>query len=146
MIKDAINAKGHLSIVVKDDKGNVKESREIPNLVVTTGLGVIASRLVGTSTAVMSHMAVGTDATAAALGQTALIAEVGRVALTSGTSSGAVVTYVATFPAGTGTGALQEAGLFNATPAGTMLSRATYAVINKGASDTVTITWTITIS
>jgi hypothetical protein len=94
----------------------------------------------------MTHMAVGTTSTAPAAGDTALGAEVGRVALASATSSSNVVTYTATFPAGTGTGALVEAGIFNASSSGTMLCRTTFSVVNKGAADAMSITWTVTVS
>ena len=90
-------------------------------------------------------MAVGTDSTAPAAGNTTLGAEVARVAVTSATASTNTVTYVATFGAGVGTGALTEAGLFNAASVGTMLSRTTYSVINKGSGDEMTVTWVITV-
>lgn len=119
---------------------------EIDNLVVTAGKGFVASRMVGTAASVMSHMAIGTTNTAAAVGDTALAAEAARVSLTSGSASGAVATYVATFPAGTGTGAIVEAGILNSGSGGTMLARTVFSVINKGASDAMTITWTVTVS
>ena len=42
--------------------------------------------------------------------------------------------------------AIKEAGIFNAATGGTMLARTTFAVINKGTDDTVSISWTITVS
>ena len=144
-MKDSLKVTGRLQIVVSDKDGNVKESRNIPNLVVGTGDNFIASRMVGASATVMSHMAVGTNSTSASNSDTALGTESARVALTSSTASTNTVTYVATFPAGTGTAALVEAGLFNASSAGTMLARTTFSVINKGASDTLTVTWVITV-
>lgn len=146
-IKDEeFKMKGELTIVVTDINGNIKEKRHVPNLVVTAGKTFVASRMVGTASAVMSHMAVGTGNTAPAAGDTALQTEVGRVALSGSTPSGAQVTYSATFGAGTGTGALTEAGIFNATPSGTMLCRTTFSVVNKGASDTVSISWTVSVA
>jgi hypothetical protein len=73
------------------------------------------------------------------------------VALTSTTQvtttvTGDAIQYVATFPAGSGTAALTEAGIFNAASVGTMMARTVFAVINKGALDTLTITWKITIA
>lgn len=119
--------------------------REVDNLVVTTGKGFVASRMAGAADSVMSHMAVGTDNTAAALGQTALVTEIGRVALTSGVATGDEVEYVATFPSGVGTGSLTEAGIFNATPAGTMLCRTVFSAIAKSLYDAMTVTWTVTV-
>jgi hypothetical protein len=66
--------------------------------------------------------------------------------LTSDTVAGAVVTYVATFGPGVGTGAIVEAGIFNAASSGTMLCRTVFSVVNKGADDAMTITWQITVS
>ena len=45
-----------------------------------------------------------------------------------------------------GTGAITEAGIFNASSSGTMLCRTVFSVVNKGASDSMTITWTVTVS
>ena len=123
--------------------GETLEERVIKNLVVTAGLAWIASRMLG-APAVMSHMAVGTGAVAAADANTALGAELTRVALASSTAVGGVVTYVASLPAGTATGALTEAGLFNAPTGGTMLARTVFPVVNKGANDAISITWAIT--
>jgi hypothetical protein len=144
--KDQPKATGRLLIEIFGEDGSLKEAVEIKNLVVDTGKDYIASRMKDATATVMSHMAVGTDNTAAAAGQTALIAEVARVALTSTTVVSNVVTYIATFAAGTGTGALTEAGIFNASTAGTMLCRTVFSVINKGALDSMTITWTVTLS
>lgn len=145
---ETTKATGKVNIVVRDEKGKVKEDFTVPNLVVTTGLAFIASRIEGVDDAIMSHMAVGTDNTAAAAGNTTLGSEVAgaRVALTSGVASGGDMVYTANFPAGTGTAALTEAGIFNASSGGTMLCRTVFAVINKGLADTMTVTWTITIS
>ena len=145
MIQDTFKVTGDVSITVFDKTGAVKEQREIKNLVVTVGKEFIAARMVGTP-AVMSHMALGSSSTAAAAGDSALGTELGRVALGSAASSGTVVTYTANFPAGTATGAVVEAGVLNADTAGTMLCRTVFAVVNKGADDTMAVTWQITVS
>jgi len=146
MFAEQFKVTGDVSIQLFDKDGKVKDERKIKNLVVATGKTFIASRMVGTGSNTMSHMAIGSSNTAATSADTALGTELGRVALGSSGSSGAVVTYVASFPAGTGTGAVVEAGLFNATPAGTMLCRTVFSVVNKGADDAMSITWTITVS
>lgn len=126
--------------------GAVKERREVKNLVVTVGKNFIASRMVGTTAVVMSHMAIGSSSTAPANGDTTLGSELGRVALSALSASGAVVTHAATFPAGVGTGAVVEAGVFNASTAGTMQCRTVFPVVNKGVDDAMQITWTVTVS
>ncbi len=143
---DELKVTGSVDVVIYDENGNKKENFTIPNLVVNTGLAYIASRMKDTTATAMSHMAVGTDNTATAGGNTALGTQQARVSLTSTTVTTNQIAYVATFGVGVGTGALTEAGIFNASTSGTMLCRTVFAVINKGANDTMTITWTITIS
>ena len=149
MLSETLKPTGELKIVVTDENGKVKEERTEKNLVVTTGLVYIAARMTDTNSPTdMSHMAVGTNNTAAAAGNTALGAEVARVALTGaeGAPSTNTIVYTASFPAGTGTGALTEAAVLNASSSGTMLCRTVFSTVNKGADDSVTITWTVTIS
>jgi len=149
MISETLKPTGELKIVVTDKNGKVKEERTEKNLVVTTGLVYIAARMTDSGSPTdMSHMAVGTNNTAAAAGNTALGTEVARVALTGGEGAPSTntIVYTASFPAGTGTGALTEAAVLNASSSGTMLCRTVFSTVNKGADDSVTITWTVTIS
>ena len=146
MLHDSIILTGALKIVLADAEGNIKDELEVPNLVVDVGKNFIASRMIGTTDDIMSHMAIGTSTTAPAGGNTTLGTEVGRVALTSNVRTDNAIAYVATFPAATGTGAITEAGIFNASSSGTLLCRTTFSVINKGAADTLGITWTVTVS
>lgn len=145
MIRDGFKLTGALEIKILDKDGNVKDQRNVNNLVVAAGKTFIAARMVGTPTA-MSHMAIGAGTTAADAADTALESELGRVALASSTSTGAVVTHTATFPPGTGTGAVTEAGILNASSGGTLQCRSVFPVVNKGAADGMSITWTITVS
>ena len=141
-------ATGTLKITVTAPDGAVKQEQEVKNLVVTTGLGFIASRMKDATATVMSHMAIGTGTTTAATGNTALVTESARVALTSTTVTGSSIAYVATFPAGTPATltAVTEAGIFNAASAGTMLCRTVFSVVNKDVGDTMSITWTVTMA
>lgn len=150
MFKEKIRATGQVSFVLTDENGNVKQ-QDSKNLVVSPGLAFIVSRMIGTAAAVMSHMAVGTGTTAASAAQTALVSESARVALTSSTAVTTTVAndsvqYVATFGPGVGTAAITEAGLFNAASAGAMLARTVFPVINKGALDTLSLTWKVTVA
>ena len=151
MITETIRAKGAVHFVLSDEHGNIKSELEVPNLVVTTGLAYIASRMRDATATVMSHMAVGTSATAAAAGDTGPVTEIGRVALSSAvvtttTVAGDSTTYNATFGPGVGTGAIVEAAILNAVSAGTLLCRTVFPVVNKGALDTLTITWKVTLA
>ena len=146
MLQDSLKLSGRVGIVLRDKDGNIIEEQTTENLVVNDGLNFICSRMEGTSQNVMSHMAVGTDSTAVAAGDTTLGTELARVALTSTTVSTNTIEYVASYSAGTGTGALVEAGIFNAASAGDMLCSVRFDVINKAAADSMTITWTITLT
>jgi len=144
--ESTLSAKGDVQLDLFDADGNLKETQEIKNVVVTVGLRYIAPRMNDATATAMSHMAIGSNNTAAAAGNTALGTELGRVALTSTTVSTNTVQYIGDFPAGTGTGAVVEAGVLNASSSGTMLCRTVFSVVNKGASDTLKVTWTITVS
>ena len=119
--------------------------REVPNLIVDAGKNWVATTLQAGTGTPMSHMAVGTGVTAPAAGDTTLETELARVALSvsGGTVTGGSTQYVGVFPAGTGTGSLTEAGIFNDVSVGTMLNRATFTAVPKGALDQITITWTV---
>lgn len=142
---ETLKAKGDVSIQITRADGSV-ETKEFKNLVVNTGLNYIVSRMKDATAGAMSHMAIGSGNTAAAAGNTALGNELGRVALTSTTVSSNTIQYVATFPAGTGTGAITEAGMFNGASAGVMLCRTVFGVVTKDVGDSMTITWTVTVS
>lgn len=145
---EALKATGALRIVVTSAEGQVKEDVQVKNLVVNTGLNYIVSRMKDTAATAMSHMELGTGTTAANAADTALGTAISgsRTALTSTTVSSNTITYVASFAAGTGTGAVTESGIFNASSAGTMLCRTVFPVVNKQAGDSMTVTWTVTVS
>ena len=141
MIQDGFKLTGNLKIAIKDEV-----VQELYNLVVDDGKEFVASRMKDTTKAAMTHMAVGTGSSAAAGGDSALGSENDRNALTSTTVSTNTVQYVGTWAAGDATTGITEAGLFNASSSGDMLARTVFSTVNKGASDSLTITWTITVS
>ena len=144
--EDVSKATGKLTIEIKNEAGKVIDHREVNNLVVDTGLAYIAGRMKDATATAMSHMGIGTGAVAAAAGDTTLGTEAARVALTSTTVTANAVAYVASFAAGTGTGAVTEAGILNASSSGVLLCRTVFSVVNKAVADSMTITWTVTIS
>ena len=140
MVNDNLTLTGALTISLND-----VVVQKTNNLVVTAGKNWVADRMNDVNT-VMTHMALGTGTNAAAVGDTTLQTEIDRNALTSTTVSTNTIAYGCTWAAGDGTGAITEAGLFDAASTGDMLARTVFSVVNKGASDSITITWTITIS
>ena len=141
MVNDNLKLTGALTIAL-----NNEVVHEVKNLVVTAGKNYVASRMKDTTKAAMSHMAVGTGTTVAAAGNTSLVAENDRNTLTSTTVTSNAVIYVCTWAAGDATAALTEAAIFNASSGGDMLARTVFTVVNKAAADSMTITWTVTVS
>ena len=144
MIIDDLQLTGALQISL-----NNEIVHQCDNLVVTAGKNWVAGRFKdGSIPDEMSHMAIGSADTAAAAGNTALATELNRIALTTdgGTVSNNTVQYDASWTSAAAAYAIKAAGIFNAASGGTMLARTTFAVINKGTDDTVSISWTITVS
>lgn len=81
-LNEMLKATGRLTVQRINSAGDVVETLDIPNLVVSVGKTYIASRMTGASASVMSHMAIGSDQTAAVVGNTTLGTELGRVSLT----------------------------------------------------------------
>ena len=59
MINEDIKVTGQIHAVLTGEDGTIKEEKLVPNMVMTVGKNMIASRLVGTATNIISHMAVG---------------------------------------------------------------------------------------
>jgi len=148
-IKDKMGLKGTCHVQLFDKDGKLKDEEIVQNVVTKVGDAHVADRLSGTpGENPMSHMAIGTGTTAATSDDTTLETELDRNALTSKNQGAGAddndVIYIGDWAAGDGTGAITEAGIFNAAAAGTMLCRSVFAVKNKGAADTLKITWTFT--
>ena len=141
MVNENLKLTGALTIALNDEVVH-----EVDNLVVTAGKNFVASRMKDTTKAAMTHMAVGTGTTTAAASQTALVTENDRNTLTSTTVTANAIAYVCTWAAGDATAALTDAGIFNASSGGDMLCRTVFSVVNKAAADSMTITWTVTVS
>ena len=147
-MEEKLKVTGRVNYKLFDSDGQLKEQRDIDNLVVTVGKNYLAAWLDAASQAgaFMQYVALGTGVTAASAGDTALQTELAtRVAGTESSSTN-VWQNVATFGAGVDTGAITEAGLFSAAAAGTMLARQVFSVINKAAGDSLQVTWQITLS
>lgn len=143
---DDVALEDNVTITLRGPDGEIKQQESVHNLVTTVGAEAIAEQLLAApGVATPGYMAIGTSSTAAAVGQTALVAEVDRNALTSKTRSAKVVTYKAKWEPGDGTGKIQEAGLFSANVAGTMYNRAVFGAIEKEAGDTLELVWTTTV-
>jgi hypothetical protein len=117
MLHSNIKLTGRLSIKKYDEKDQLVFETEVPNLVVTAGKEFIANRIVAGTPAVMAYMAIGGDPQLAAVGQTALVKETSRQSIYDTVVSGTNVVFSSLFPAGSGTGNVYEAGIFNTSAA-----------------------------
>lgn len=96
----------------------------------------------GTGSDAFNFIAIGSGDTAAAAGDTALGSHAARAQGTySYTDDSKAFEHTTTFAAGTATGSIAESGLFNSGVDGMLFARQTFGVINKGASDSLQITW-----
>ncbi len=149
MINENLKATGTVVACLRGPDGRIK-TRTHHNLVVTTGRNHIADQLSGQVEASMSHMSIGTGTTVQTITDTSLETELSRKAFLSKDQGSGLdahkIIYITEWAAGEGTGAITEAGIFNAAAAGSMLCRTVFAVKNKGAGDSLTLTWTISIS
>jgi len=149
--RDDLKMNGHFSACLYDENGNLKDSREVMNTVTVLGHKMSADQLLASpAVAKPGWMEVGTG-TGQTAASTTLAAYISgsRTALDSKTrGANAIVTMVCTMGAGVGTGAITEAGIFNVVTQNTtdLLCYSSFAVVNKGASDSLVITWTLTFA
>lgn len=146
--QDTITAKGRIKFDLYDASGNLKETREINNVVVTVGKNFLATWLTAAtqSTFFMQYIGLGTGTNAANASDTTLQTELSTRVAGTLTPSANVWQNIASFGPGVDTGAITESGIFSAAAAGTLFARQTFAVINKGAGDSLQVTWQVTFS
>lgn len=152
---EGVRLQGQIDLVLRNALGLVKEERSIRNLIVSAGKAGVASRINGSGAeAAFTWIAIGTGATAPAAGNTALQTEITNNggARANGTASRVTTTVtddtaqvVVTFNF-TGAFAVTEAGLLNASSAGTLLARQTFAAVNVANGDSLQVTWRIAAS
>lgn len=147
---------GVYKLELYDSEGRLKTTREKHNLVVNAGLNWIKEfafdAVTPTALARMGFIGIGTSSTAVTAADTDLISALVKQAFTAVTGYAAggtgVCTVETTFAAGTGTGAITEAGVFNnvTLATGQMWNRVTFAAVNKTATDTLKVTVTMTFT
>lgn len=157
---ESFQVKGNVDIILYDKSGKVKDERHFDNLIVDSGFEGVASRIAPHDGSInpsspFNYIGLGTGSAPVAASQTSLVSELpfgagySRVQdsqATYSTTSGKQLGLSVVFTPGQATGTINESGLFDAASGGDMLARQTFSTINKGASDTLTVTWTITLS
>lgn len=147
-MEEKLTLKGRFLVELFGSDGNRKELRIVENVVVTVGKNYLAEWLTQATQAdyFMRYLAIGTGTTAASASDTALETELATRVAGTLTFSTNVWQNQATFGPGVDTGAITEAGIFTAAAAGTMFARQTFPVVNKGAGDSLQLTWQVTFS
>ena len=141
--------KGHLKLVLTGLNGEIKDVREHNNTITVLYDALVADRMAAGVPSLVDYTAVGTTSGGKSTASTTLEAQVNPRVQNDSNVQGAGandndVIHTATFAPGVGTGALVEAGLFPDLTNPTMMAFQDFGVINKGAGDTLTTTWTIT--
>lgn len=154
-IKDNLNQiRGEVTLEFRNVKTGKVRRYVHNNMVVTFGKNAIAQRLSGNSAAgEITYCALGTGTTAPALGDTEMETELVRKLISVRSYSGNIFTAQTFFTTSEGNGTLREAGLFgNAvgrTASSTPDSGQLYCRVainrTKTSSDTLSLSWTVTV-
>jgi hypothetical protein len=118
------------------------------NIIVQDGFDFICDAIGNSQArpACMGWIAVGSGNLAPTTGDHALGTEILRKSATYSHVAGTkVFTFSTTFNPGEATGGIMEAAVFNAVSGGKMFDRVTFAIINKGADDTLTTQFQFTL-
>lgn len=141
---DSLKVIGTIELVLRGPDGQEKDRRVVRNIVTNAGRAHIVDRLQAASAAVCDYVAIGTGTNAAAAADTTLQTEAARAQGTLSQPDAYTDRCVNTFAAGTGTGAITECGRLNAGSNGTLMGRQVFSVVNKGASDSLQVTYDFT--
>lgn len=154
MNQENIKASGMFHMVHKRD-GKVIDERMFPNLITNAGFAALAGlALVDVGGTAFDYIAIGITNTAANVADTTLASEIttnggqraagtGTRVTTSVTNDTAQLVLTYTF---TGSFAVVESGVLNASSSGTLLCRQVFSAINVVSGDTLTVTWKVKFS
>ena len=152
-MESTLQVNGKFVVEVIDKDGNLKQRVEQHNRVVDTGLEQIASLIAGPNNdsnyiSIPTHCAIGSESRGVTSSDTKLINELYRNVFDKVTRTGNDIQYKTTFlPAQPDISncRVEEVGLFNAATEGCMLNRCVFQPVYKTRSDTLIITYTLTI-
>lgn len=147
-----INSK--LSFLLAPFLGSWSSKMEIHNLITNAGAAGVASRINGSGgEAAFTYIAVGTGATAANVADTTLQTELAASGLSRANSTASRVTTDVTNDSArlantftvTGTAAVTESGVLNASSGGVLLARQVFSAVNVVNGDSLSVTWTFDV-
>lgn len=139
-------------LILQPFLGSWKSEKVIGNLITNAGFALAAGLLNGSGTpAAATFIAVGTGTTAAAVTDTTLQTETATSGLSRAAGTVSLVTTSVTNDTAqilksfsvTGTVAVTESGVLNASSSGTLLCRQVFTAINVVNGDTLQVTWKV---
>lgn len=154
-LSNKIALQGWFDICVRGVNRQIKEGRVVHNLITSAGKAGAASRLNGSgAAAAFTYLAVGTGVSAAAVGDTTLGTETVGSGLTRANATASLVTTSVTNDTAqlqytftvTGTVAITEAGILNASSSGTLLCRQVFSAVNVVNGDSFILTYRVQCS
>lgn len=164
---ESANLKGHIVLVVKDSEGNIKEYQQTDNIVTAAGKECVMEKLWGVATACPASIGTftGIALSSATFAEVASTANEIAVSAIEGLLSGngfdrtqggvtnsvdptgltnGIVTVSHTFTAGIAQSVV-SAALFETTGSTVFAAKAFDSTVDLASSDTLTVTWNITV-
>lgn len=150
-LKGTVKRKGVYSFKIKDVNGNIRDEWVVNNIITNAGLAQLALLTYDATATPFTYIAVGSGTTTAAASQTALVTEITTSGLarasatttrTTTTVTNDTTSYNHVFTL-SGSATVEEVGIFNASSAGTMLSRALTGTKSLLSGETFEVTYTI---
>jgi len=150
---ESLKLSGRWRLTARHNKTGEVIIKEGKNLIVSAGKALLGDMMIDVSgyDTGLTYQAIGTGATAPAVGDTALTTESARKAITSKSRTTNVITYSTFFTAGESTYNIKEAGIFghstaSATPgSGVLFSHWLVSFDNSGGSYDLTFDYVLTI-
>jgi hypothetical protein len=148
-------ASGSFLFEVFGSNGELKFSQRVKNLITSAGKAGLASRCNGSGAeAAFTYIALGTGTNAAAVGDTTLQTELAASGLSRANATASRTTtsvsndtarLVHTFTV-SGTVAVTEAGILNASSGGVLLCRTVFSAVNVVSGDSLVVTYDVQMS
>ena len=140
--------KGHVRITIRNEETGEERVYEQDNLIVDLGANLLRDFLKGDAVTGLTHLAIGTDATAPSDTDTGLLAEAFRKAFTDVAVDNRKLVLITFIASGEWSGTVSELGLFgngatDSLGTGTLFSRVTPESISKSNIESLTVEWTL---
>jgi len=145
MISDKIKFEGHVTAELYEQSDLIQKIEQ-PNLVVDTGKSYLTNRILNNDLPLIDKIGIGAGSSVPLDSDTVLDDQTGiTTILFKQIEDLNVLSFIATFPEGVGSGDIREVGLFAAD--NTMICRTTFSTpFNKQPSQFLNITWKLQVA